>query len=151
MSKDLLGRLEREAALSAVGHLIDELKNKYHDHERITAYLEDVKEDILAHLEDFKTTEEQTPALPFMRMPKTEPTFTRYIVNVLVNNKETKGAPCVFESNPTYFDLFGRIEHKIQYGIALTDFSMIKAGSHMGQRRLYSHQCPGPSEKYLCL
>ena len=64
-----------------------------------------------------------------MRMPKTEPTFTRYIVNVLVNNKETKGAPCVFESNPTYFDLFGRIEHKIQYGIALTDFSMIKAGS----------------------
>ena len=46
-----------------------------------------------------------------------------------MNNKETKGAPCVFESNPTYFDLFGRIEHKIQYGIALTDFSMIKAGS----------------------
>ncbi|HBG93338.1 MAG: ATP-dependent protease [Nitrospirae bacterium GWF2_44_13] len=127
--KDLLAMLEREAALSAVGHLIDELKNKYSNHERITAYFEGVKEDILAHLDDFKTAEEQTPALPFMRMPKTEPTFTRYIVNVLVNNKETKGAPCVFESNPTYFDLFGRIEHKIQYGIALTDFSMIKAGS----------------------
>ena len=88
--KDILGRLEREAALSAVGHLIDELKNKYRDSERITAYLEDVKEDILAHLDDFKTAEEQTPVLPFMRMPKTEPTFTRYIVNVLVNNKETK-------------------------------------------------------------
>ena len=127
--KDLLGRLEREAALSAVGHLIDELKSKYRDHEKITAYLEDVKEDILAHLDDFKTTEEQAPALPFMRMPKTEPTFTRYTVNVLVNNKESKGAPCVFESNPTYFNLFGRIEHKIQYGIAITDFSMIKAGS----------------------
>ena len=51
--KDILGRLEREAALSAVGHLIDELKNKYRDSERITAYLEDVKEDILAHLDDF--------------------------------------------------------------------------------------------------
>ena len=127
--KGILVRLEREAALSAVGHLIDELKNKYHKHERITAYLEDVKEDILAHLDDFKTAEEQTPVLPFMKLPKTEPTFTRYIVNVLVNNKESKGAPCVFESNPTYFNLFGRIEHKIQYGIALTDFSMIKAGS----------------------
>ncbi len=127
--KDLLSRLEREAALSAVGHLIDELKSKYRDHEKITNYLEDGKEDILEHLEDFKTTEEQPPAIPFLKPPKTEPTFTRYTVNVLVNNKDCKGAPFVFESNPTYFNLFGRIEHKIQYGIAITDFSMIKAGS----------------------
>lgn len=127
--KELLTRLERDAALSAVGHLIDELKNKYREYERITLYLEAVKEDILAHLEDFKAVEEQAPPLPFMKVPKVEPSFTKYAVNVLVNNKETKGAPCVFESNPTYYNLFGRIEHKIQYGIAVTDFSMIKAGS----------------------
>lgn len=127
--KDLLARLEREAALSVVGHLIDELKMKYHDHEKIALYLENVKEDVLEHIDDFKTTEEQPQALPFMKMPKAEPTFTRYTVNVLVNNKECKGAPCIFESNPTYFNLFGRIEHKIQYGIAITDFSMIKGGS----------------------
>jgi lon-related putative ATP-dependent protease len=129
MVKESIGRLEKEAALSSVGHLIDELKNKYKDHEKITTYLEDVKEDILEHLDDFKVQEEQAPPLPFIKLPKTEPIFTRYTVNVLVNNKDCKGAPCIFESNPTYFNLFGRIEHKFQYGIALTDFSMIKAGS----------------------
>src|SRR4030043_410029 len=127
--KEQLARLEKEAALAAVGHLIDELKGKYRDHEKITVYLEDVKEDILDHLDDFKVQEEQAPALTFMRLPKVEPTFTRFTVNVLVNNKDCKGAPCIFESNPTYYNLFGRIEHKIQYGIAITDFSMIKAGS----------------------
>jgi lon-related putative ATP-dependent protease len=127
--KELLGRLEREAALAAVGHLMDELKNKYKDYEKVTSYLEEVREDILAHLDDFKAPEEQQTPLPFMKPPKAEPTFTRYAVNVLVNNKETKGAPCVFESNPTYYNLFGRIEHKFQYGVAVTDFSMIKAGS----------------------
>lgn len=128
--KEMLAKLERETALSAVGHLIDEIKSKYNDNEKITVYLENVQEDILAHLEDFKTQEEQqSPALPFLKMPKTEPSFTRYAVNALVNNKECKGAPCVFESNPTYFNLFGRIEHKVQYGIATTDFSMIKGGS----------------------
>ncbi len=129
MLKEVIVKLEKEAALSAVGHPIDELKNKYKEHERITAYLEDAKEDILEHLDDFKVQEEQTPQLSFMRLPKTEPTFTRYTVNVLVNNKDCKGAPCIFESNPTYYNLFGRIEHKIQYGLALTDFSMIRAGS----------------------
>lgn len=128
--KEMLAKLEREAALSAVGHLIDELKNKYSDNEKIIAYFDNVREDVLAHLDDFKTQEEQqTPALPFLKMPKNEPSFARYTVNALVNNKECKGAPCIFESNPTYFNLFGRIEHKIQYGIAMTDFSMIKGGS----------------------
>jgi lon-related putative ATP-dependent protease len=127
--KETMAKLEKEAALSAVGHLIAELKNKYTDYEKITAYLDEATEDILDHIEDFKGQEEQPPQLPFMKLPKTEPTFTRYTVNVLVNNTNCKGAPCVFESNPTYYNLFGRIEHKIQYGIAITDFSMIKAGS----------------------
>ncbi|MEW6002960.1 MAG: ATP-binding protein [Nitrospirota bacterium] len=127
--KEQLAKLEKEAALAAVGHLIDELKHKYKDNEKITIYLEEVKEDILEHLEDFKVQEEQAPAFPFMKLPKVEPTFTKYSVNVLINNKDCKGAPCVFESNPTYYNLFGRIEHKIQYGIAITDFSMIKGGS----------------------
>jgi lon-related putative ATP-dependent protease len=127
--KDVLRRFEREAALSAVGHMIEDIKTKYADNEKIVNYLDQVKEDILDHLDDFKTTEEQPQPLPFLKMPKSEPTFTRYTVNVLVNNKECKGAPCVFESNPTYHNLFGRIEHKFQFGMAVTDFSMIKAGS----------------------
>jgi len=127
--KEVIGRLEKDAALAAVGHLIDELKYKYEKNEKITAYLEDAKEDILQHLEDFKVQEEQAPALPFMKLPRAEPAFTRYTVNVLVNNKDCKGAPCIFESNPTYYNLFGRTEHRFQYGLAITDFSMIKAGS----------------------
>ncbi len=127
--KEALGKLEKEAALSAVGHLIDELKHKYKEHEKITAYLEDAREDILDHLDDFKVQEEQPAQVSFLKLPRAEPTFTRYTVNVLVNNKDCKGAPYIFESNPTYYNLFGRIEHKIQYGLAMTDFSMIKAGS----------------------
>lgn len=127
--KEAIAKLEKDAALSAVGHLIDELKHKYGEYEKIAAYLDEAKEDILEHLEDFKVQEEQTPQLAFMRLPKSEPTFARYTVNVLVNNSDCKGAPCIFESNPTYYNLFGRIEHKIQYGLAITDFTMIKAGS----------------------
>ncbi|MEW6052437.1 MAG: ATP-binding protein [Nitrospirota bacterium] len=127
--KETIGMLEKEAALSSIGHLIDELKGKYAEYEKIITYLEHAREDMLDHLDDFKVQEEQPSQLPFMRMPRTEPTFTRYTVNILVNNSECSGAPCVFESNPTYYNLFGRIEHKFQYGIAMTDFSMIKAGS----------------------
>lgn len=127
--KGLLSKLEKDAALAAVGHLMEELAQKYQTYEKITVYMSAVTEDILDHLDDFKGQEEQAPPLPFMRMQKTEPTFTRYMVNVLVNNGDTKGAPCIYESNPTYLNLMGRMEYKFQYGVASTDFSMIKAGA----------------------
>lgn len=127
--KKALSKLEREAALSSVGHFMDDLKNKYSSHEKITGYLAAVTEDILENIEDFKVQEEQSSPLSFLKAQKTEPTFTRYAVNVMVNNKDTKGAPCILESNPTYMNLFGRLESKFQYGVAFTDFTMIKAGS----------------------
>ncbi len=127
--KDMLSRLEREIALTAIGHLIEDLNEKYKDYDKIIAYLEAVKEDILSNLDDFKSSEEQPPPLPLMKMPKPEVSFVRYSVNVIVNNADLTGSPVVIESNPTYLNLFGRIEHKVQYGMAITDFSMIKAGS----------------------
>ncbi len=127
--KEMLSRLEREIALGAIGHYIDELKQRYQDNEKITAYLDSAKEDILSHIDDFRITEEQAQPLPFIKMPKPEVSLAKYAVNVVVNNKESKGSPVVFESNPTYLNLFGRIEHKVQYGMALTDFSMIRGGS----------------------
>ena len=127
--KELLARLERDIAMGSVGHLIADLKKKYSDHEKVVDYFNIVQEDILTNLDDFKPAEEQAAPLPFMRMPKQEMSFVRYAVNVFVNNGETKGAPVVFESNPTYLNLFGRIEYKVQFGMATTDFSLIKPGS----------------------
>lgn len=127
--KERLEQLERDAALGAVGHYIEDLKEKYRDVKKVIGYLDRVQDDILDHIEDFKGGEEPQPAFPFMRLQKPEPTFERYSVNVLVNNKDTKGAPWVYESNPTYLNLFGRIEHRFQYGMAMTDFTMIKPGA----------------------
>jgi lon-related putative ATP-dependent protease len=127
--KDIMTQLEREAALSSVDHGINEIKNKFQGHTEVLNYLDEVKENILEHLDDFKPQEEQAPALPFIKQPKSEPSFNRYSVNVFVNNRDLKGAPVVIESNPTYFNIFGRVEHKLQYGFAMTDFTMIKAGS----------------------
>lgn len=127
--KEKISKLERDAALTVIGQLITELESKYRLYPEILKYLEDVKEDILVNMEDFKAPEEAIPSLPFLKMPKAEPSFNRYKINVLVNNGGAQGAPVVIETNPTYLNLFGRIEHKIQYGIAITDFTMIKAGS----------------------
>jgi lon-related putative ATP-dependent protease len=130
-TKEKLQELERGAALSVLGHLIEEIRAESGRNEKLMSYLDDVKEDILENIQDFKAQPEEAAAqpVPFPKPQKQEPDFNKYTVNVIVNNEGRKGGPCVFESNPTYYNLFGRMEHKFQYGAAFTDFSMIKAGS----------------------
>ena len=53
----------------------------------------------------------------------------KYKVNVFIDNKDTKGAPVISENNPTYYNMFGKIEKNVEHGMYMTDFTMISAGS----------------------
>jgi len=129
LTKDALAQADRDLGMSCLGHRLGPLKERYAGLEKVQAYLDAVQEDILNNLEDFKPHSAQ-PQIPGIKMTRQEPTFERYEVNVLVDNKETEGAPVVFEANPTYNNLFGRIEHVMQYGgVAVTDFTMIRSGA----------------------
>lgn len=129
LTKDALAQADRDVGMSCLGHRLDPLREKYSGLEKVLAYLDSVQEDVLNTLDDFKPQTAQ-PQIPGIKMPRQEPTFDRYQVNVLVDNKDTDGAPVVFESNPTYNNLFGRIEHVMQYGgVAVTDFTMIRSGA----------------------
>src|SRR3972149_1941421 len=55
--------------------------------------------------------------------------FARYRVNLLVDNSQTTGAPVVFETNPTYYNLIGKVEYRGEFGAFVTDFTMIKPGA----------------------
>jgi AAA domain len=129
-TKAALSQLDRNLGLSAVGHEMNPLKEKYAPFEKVLRYFDAVIEDILLNLEDFKEQPPQQSPIPGLRFPRQEPSFERYEVNVLVDNKGTEGAPVVFEPNPTYNNLFGRIEHVMQMGgAATTNFTLIKPGS----------------------
>ena len=127
--KEALAQLDRNLGLSAVGHYIDPLKTKYAQFPKVNEYLDDVQEDILLNLEDFKGAQQQPP-FPGIRLPAQTPSFERYSVNLLVDNCDQCGAPVIFEANPTYNNLFGRIDHVMQMGgVATTNFTLIKAGA----------------------
>lgn len=127
--REMVTRLDRIVAMDLVGPMIDAIQKKYADQEKVVKHLDDVKEDILSHLDDFKAVEEPQSPIPFIKMPKQENNLARFAVNVVVNNGDSEGAPVVYESNPTYLNLFGRMEYRVTYGMASTDFTMIKAGS----------------------
>lgn len=121
-----LKALDLDMAGQICDRFIEELKKKYESYELIQDYLSDVRSDVLKNLDDFRSKPQTQMPFPF---PTMTPGFTQYEVNLIVDNADTKGAPVVIESNPSYTNLFGSVEKKAQFGALFTDFTMIKAGS----------------------
>ena len=120
--------LDREIALFAVGHLLEDLRMKYRSFPRVEEYLQASQDDIIDHIEDFRAPVKEGISIPGVDHVDRDYAFDRYKVNVIVNNANTVGAPVVAEPNPTYYNLFGRIDYRARLGAVFTDFNMIKAG-----------------------
>jgi lon-related putative ATP-dependent protease len=126
-SKDQLTKFNKDMALFVVGYRIDNLKEEYKDYPEVLHHLDEVKADLVENVDDFLRPEEE-PSFLGIKVP-TRGSFTKYEVNVVVDNSHTQGTPVIMETNPTYSNMFGRVEKKAQLGALITDFTKIKAGS----------------------
>jgi lon-related putative ATP-dependent protease len=122
-------RLNHEVALYTIGKSVNDIKEKYKDIPEIMEYIEEVKEDILKNISDFTSNKSNKSSVPVLFPWMKEVPFKKYEVNVIVDNSKLKGAPVIIEQNPTYQNLFGRIEKEAQFGVLSTDFTMIRGGS----------------------
>jgi lon-related putative ATP-dependent protease len=128
--KEKIKELDNKIALFQIGRFMEELELKYKDLPAVIEYLKGMRDDIILNIEDFKGKQPSHQGLFFL--PHMDVLFSRYTVNVLIDHSPSKGAPVVIETNPTYPNLFGRIEKHAQFGMLSTDFTMIKPGAlHM--------------------
>ncbi|HSE92094.1 MAG TPA: ATP-binding protein [Methylomirabilota bacterium] len=119
--------LVRDIAAAATRALVQELRDDFAGIDAVRRYLDQVEEDLVAHAEDLRRGDDHQPALPFLPPPAAF--MDRYRVNVLVDRADARGAPVVFERNPTHGNLLGRVEHRPQFGTLVTDFTLIKGGA----------------------
>jgi len=124
-------KLMEEVTLFVVKYRMDIIKDEYKDCKDILAYLDEVQADILENVKDFISYPEAKPPLEGFMFQAAKPSFQRYEINVLVDNKSLKGAPVIFETNPTYQNVFGQIEKRAYMGTVTTDFTMVQAGSFL--------------------
>jgi len=120
--------LEEQIALFAITTLIDELREKYAKIDDVLKYLDSVRNDVLENFGKFLKPAKEDSLTALMKGWEA-PFFTRYEVNVLIDNSALEGAPVVIELNPTYVNLFGKVEKESQMGTLYTNFTLIRKGS----------------------
>jgi predicted ATP-dependent protease len=131
-----LSYLEQEAASVLVDGVIEELKEKYPG-SGVSEYLEEVRQHLLDNLGPFKEREgeeEQTPQeVPegFQKPSGLErDPFRVYGVNVILAHNVEDKSPVIFETTPSYANLFGTIQRAYDTrGGWSSDFMDLRGGS----------------------
>jgi len=130
---DKLNALDKIFIKDILKKAMQNVEEKFSLYEDVLFYLEEVQKDILEHYRYFDKEENQNVLNTFESVLKqnleNEISFDMYNVNILVDNNKSKSLPIIYEDNPRYSNLFGRIEHISHMGTISTDFNLIKAGS----------------------
>ncbi|HVS15134.1 MAG TPA: AAA family ATPase [Thermoanaerobaculia bacterium] len=119
--------LDREVTGAALEPLFEELRRKHHAHAGVLSFLRAVEQDLLR--DPHGLVEEGTPLGLFGSGGDGRQRLRGYRVNVVVDHAETQGAPVVHEEHPTYENLMGRIDHRVQMGALTTDYMLIRSGA----------------------
>ena len=124
-------RLEVDAELVrfTLTPIVDELQEKYADHSYVVTYLDDVEDDMVHNTQVFKPEAGDSQAADERGPQGRENFFARYRVNDLIDNTLCNGAPVEFEQNPSYYNLFGRVDYRAVAGMMTTDHTMIRPGA----------------------
>jgi predicted ATP-dependent protease len=120
--------LERNAGELATSHPFEEIFKIYAEYPEIINFLNEVKQYTLKRLDIFMKAAppSQTPGVT--PLPQADH-FLAYKINVFVDNGSISGPPIVFEPNPHWFNMFGKIERRALMGTYISDHSMIKPGA----------------------
>ena len=126
-NSERLRELDKKTAEHVIKPLIKVFEHKYASELGVMKYLKQLKNALVSailviHGEEQK--EEKSD--DFDKKVFLEEQF---LPNVLVSNKLDDAAPVIYEPNPTYQNLFGKIEYTNIHGSVFTNYRMIQPGA----------------------
>lgn len=118
--KERIKELEGEICRNAIRPTLSELREKFPENGELSDWMDKLTEDVVENFGMFVAA---------TRDENAETDFSRFTVNVFVSNDPEGGAPVVRETNPTYYNIMGKIEYESRQGYLYTDFHRIKPGA----------------------
>ncbi|WP_205341169.1 Lon protease family protein [Denitrificimonas caeni] len=122
-SGNQLRQLNEETIALALEPLLAPLTLKYAEHPCVVDYLQAMQTNLLKTVVEQLVDEEHSDAIARKLLEE------QYSPNLIVGHTPGEGAPVVFESHPTYDNLFGRIEYSTDQGVLYTSYRQLRSGA----------------------
>jgi predicted ATP-dependent protease len=126
-SSEMQRKLKKETAELGIKPILKELEHKYAGDLGILKFLRQLKPHLVETVVEILAEENKEEKQD--EYDKRSVLEEQYLPNILVSHDINDGAPVVYEPNPTYQNLFGRVEYTNVQGSVFTNYRMIRPGA----------------------
>jgi predicted ATP-dependent protease len=131
-----LSGLDKQVAEFVAGGRFERERDEFADFPEVLGFLDDLRAFAVEHIDAFRgeqgEQQSQPQSNPFREASlaaREREVLLPFVVNVFVDNTGADGPPIIVENNPTFSNLFGKIDRRFVLGGYVTDHSLLKAGS----------------------
>ena len=131
MEKEVMEKMREidlKTAEFAISHPFEDMFEAYREYPEVVGFLKEAREYTVSKLDIFTQPPSAPQGAGTSPVPQEDP-FIAYKINIFVDNSFTDGPPIIIESNPNWFNMFGKVERRALMGTYVSDHTMIKPGA----------------------
>ena len=126
--------LNQQVAHSAIDPLFAALQEDFRSCADFSAYVQGVSDDLITRvvalqLDFLRIAGQSAENVPKKRPSQTQSWIHDYELNLIVDHSGATGSPVIYEINPTYMNLTGKVEYRAEFGTLVPDHHTIRAGA----------------------
>ena len=121
-------KLNNDTIDVAIEPLFEPLNSRYAEVEDVVTYLAEIKKNLRLTINDFLMPVSSNEPIERDHTLK-KLILEQYAPNILIDYKQDSGAPVIYETHPTYQNLFGRVEYSNDQGTLMPHYRRICAGA----------------------
>ncbi|WP_423187240.1 Lon protease family protein [Alishewanella sp. d11] len=122
-----LRSLRKDTIEQAIKPMLKQLEHHYSAELGVLKYLKEMRSHLVKAV--LELLPDESDGEKAEDPPSREFFIEEFVPNVLVHYETMSGAPIIFEPNPSYGNLFGRVEYNSASGSLFTNYRMVRPGA----------------------
>ncbi|GMQ63148.1 ATP-binding protein [Vallitalea maricola] len=128
ISEDKVTKLQNKILKIIIDDIFKKTETEFECNKKVIGYIKELKEHLFKNIRNILSETDGHETLNSLLNDDEDDNLEKYRVNLFIDNSNVKTSPIIYCDNPSYYEMFGKIEYENELGVYTTNYTMIKKG-----------------------
>ncbi|MCT4688646.1 ATP-binding protein [Vallitalea sp.] len=128
ISEAKVTKLHNKILKIIIDDIFEKIETDFECNKKVMGYIKELKEHLFKNIRNILSETDGHEILNSLLNDDEDDNLEKYRVNLFIDNSNVKTSPIIYCDNPSYYEMFGKIEYENELGVYTTNYTMIKKG-----------------------
>ncbi|WP_304943309.1 ATP-binding protein [Vallitalea guaymasensis] len=128
ISEAKVNKLQNKILKIIIDDIFKKTETEFECNKKVIGYIKELKDHLFKNIRNILSETDSHETLNSLLNDDEDDNLEKYRVNLFIDNSNVKTSPIIYCDNPSYYEMFGKIEYENELGVYTTNYTMIKKG-----------------------